>query len=466
MHKLILLALVLQCGLLSAQNWALINPDFKYNYSNDGTDTISNQIFVTHVDTLGVDSFRYELNTIGERSLAYPDTCNLRINIPQFLLRECRLGENKWSFMGTDSLNLRPKAALNEQWIFDPINGTIGTITGISAQTIFGTMDSVRVMTTALNDTVQWSKNRGILRWHLHNGPGYALMGIQGPGVGRLVPSLEEFFPFQPGDVVQFRSSYMQYPQTLYDYERFHIQARIEQPGHLEFTGISYKKHIDMNGYDSYSTNLSRTWILDSATTGSIHPVYSAPMQIVHISGGGQFPIFMIADHTVDASGNYVIWSGHSGNGSLFYWPHIVPGDCQTAPAQWPSVGYYYLDTRLGLRNFNIGFGPGSSSFKTVGAVISGDTIGSVYSDDFFHLVGIEETNLGPSKIYPDPATDHIIVPLATPGSPCTVLDAQGRTVINRSLTTDRRINVENLRAGIYLLLVNGRSPRRFSVAR
>ena len=43
----------------------LDQPDYKYNYSNDGTDTISNQVFVTHVDTLGVDSFRYELNRIA-----------------------------------------------------------------------------------------------------------------------------------------------------------------------------------------------------------------------------------------------------------------------------------------------------------------------------------------------------------------------------------------------------------------
>ena len=73
MRKLILLCCALQCGLLSAQNWALINPDYKYNYSNDGTDTISNQIFVTHVDTLGADSFRYALNRIGSRCEPCPD---------------------------------------------------------------------------------------------------------------------------------------------------------------------------------------------------------------------------------------------------------------------------------------------------------------------------------------------------------------------------------------------------------
>jgi hypothetical protein len=56
MRKSFILVLVLQCGLLSAQYWALLNPEYKYNYSNDGTDTISNQIFITHMDPLGLDS--------------------------------------------------------------------------------------------------------------------------------------------------------------------------------------------------------------------------------------------------------------------------------------------------------------------------------------------------------------------------------------------------------------------------
>ena len=58
MMRSILLLIALSGSAASAQNWALLNPAYKYNYSNDGTDTISNQIFVTHIDTLGVDSFR------------------------------------------------------------------------------------------------------------------------------------------------------------------------------------------------------------------------------------------------------------------------------------------------------------------------------------------------------------------------------------------------------------------------
>jgi len=62
---------------LIAQDRALINPAYKYNYSLGGTDTITNQIFVTQVDTLGPDSFRYALNLIGIRC----DTCSTSLGI-------------------------------------------------------------------------------------------------------------------------------------------------------------------------------------------------------------------------------------------------------------------------------------------------------------------------------------------------------------------------------------------------
>ncbi|MBK8341315.1 MAG: hypothetical protein IPK99_15620 [Flavobacteriales bacterium] len=57
----LLLSLWCSAGLF-AQNWALINPAYKYNYSLGGTDTITNQIFATQWIRLGPDSFRYAFN--------------------------------------------------------------------------------------------------------------------------------------------------------------------------------------------------------------------------------------------------------------------------------------------------------------------------------------------------------------------------------------------------------------------
>ena len=81
---------LLLCSLAQAQNWALLNPAYKYNYSNDGTDTISNQIFVTHIDTLGVDSFEYSLNLVAERCESCADV-ELILNHPQFMQRNVRV---------------------------------------------------------------------------------------------------------------------------------------------------------------------------------------------------------------------------------------------------------------------------------------------------------------------------------------------------------------------------------------
>jgi hypothetical protein len=65
MRTLSTLLLITITLLSSGQDWALINPAYRYNYSDDGTDTISNQIRVMEVDTLGVDSVLYTLNRIA-----------------------------------------------------------------------------------------------------------------------------------------------------------------------------------------------------------------------------------------------------------------------------------------------------------------------------------------------------------------------------------------------------------------
>ncbi|MEO5585529.1 MAG: hypothetical protein ABIQ75_08750, partial [Flavobacteriales bacterium] len=118
MRKLLLFCCVLPSGLLFAQNWALINPDYKYNYSNEGTDTISNQIFVTHVDTLGVDSFRYAMNRVGiacmDCTQGLTSTCYfgsnnaVRAEQRQFMGWSLARTGDQWSMEGADTLLIHP----------------------------------------------------------------------------------------------------------------------------------------------------------------------------------------------------------------------------------------------------------------------------------------------------------------------------------------------------------------------
>ena len=142
---------VLLCVAAFAQNWALLNPAYKYNYANDGTDTISNQIFVTHIDTLGVDSFRYELNRIG----VVCDTCVftssncwgedqtvIRLHRPQFLGGEAIEKDGIWWLTTTDTLRIEPAAHLGATWTSP--DGIIALVISEETEQVFGEEDSTK----------------------------------------------------------------------------------------------------------------------------------------------------------------------------------------------------------------------------------------------------------------------------------------------------------------------------------
>jgi hypothetical protein len=200
------LALLIFCLSLSAnaQNWALLNPAYKYNYSNDGTDTISNQVFVTHIDTLGPDSFRYELNTITELC----DTCQgpqlfLKTNSPEFLQRRVRAGATVWHFSDPGSFVILPLRDVGMPWLFDTLANVQATVTLIDTVDQFGASVPRKTIQLSNGNVIQLSEAYGILNWIDHT-----LIGVQGAEVGSLIPTVAGFFPYQAGDVIQYRKEY------------------------------------------------------------------------------------------------------------------------------------------------------------------------------------------------------------------------------------------------------------------
>ena len=172
MRNLAFLFLLL-CSAASAQNWALLNPAYKYNYSNDGSDTISNQIFVTHVDTLGVDSFRYELNRIGvveDNSISnYFSQCENLINPwlvrsgqMQFLGGSVLLGSQNWTLEGPDKLTMFSNAPVSYNWT-NP-DGSSASILMADTATILGVPDSIKWVGYSGGDTLLLSKDHGVVR--------------------------------------------------------------------------------------------------------------------------------------------------------------------------------------------------------------------------------------------------------------------------------------------------------------
>lgn len=465
-----LLALLLLSATAQAQNWALLNPSYKYNYSNDGTDTISNQIFVTHIDTLGVDSFNYSLNLVAELCFACADTCDLRLNMPQFLLGRCRTGTSSWSFASPGELIIRPRAAMGEQWSFNVEEGTEATLSEISEELIFGTLDSVRTMTTSLNDTVRWSKNFGILHWHMHNGTAYHTIGIQGLPSGVSVPSLEDFFRYQPGDIVQFHHTFCSGGHCGHRLERFEIQQRIEQPGHLEFFGPLHERHVGYYGEVWYTFTFEHTWVVDSMTDIRLRPLSSWPGQAMTLDGMPTSfideDLLLVAKHYQDNTGAYVITGENYYNRTLVDILDSTSADCSTLNSYTNIGGNFRLDTELGLRLFSTSYGYEISSFQTMGAIISGDTVGTFYDDAYFNIVGNEESDRFIARLYPNPAYDLVTVPNSEPGETYSVFDAQGRPVIMNTFSTSFTIDVRSLQPGSYVLKRQNHSAQRFIIIR
>ena len=180
-----LLAILLCTGVASsAQNWALINPDYKYNYSNDGTDTISNQVFVTHVDTLGVDSFRYDLNRIGSCCEPCPDapaSCDsgsgVHTGMAQFIGGQILRSGAEIRLIDMDTLVIMPWAADGANW--PSPSGGLATILFSADTIIWGQADSVKIVQYADGRLLRISKMHGVV--HTSDTAGeHLLVGVQG----------------------------------------------------------------------------------------------------------------------------------------------------------------------------------------------------------------------------------------------------------------------------------------------
>lgn len=468
MRTLFTILLIATTALVPAQDWALLNPAYRYNYSNDGTDTISNQIRVMGVDTLGVDSFRYSLNQIALRCDTCGSNCQLRIRVPQFLLSTTTTSTSFWEFRDPGLLVIRPQAALSETWIFDYPNNVTGTLTGLVEQQIFGITDSVRTMTTSLGDTVRWSKNFGILHWHMHDGPTYQLIGVHGPDTGVLIPSVRDFFPYQSGDVVEIVNfGYSNFVQSSTRH-RLHIEQRSEIADGVVLSGYSHVNHYGDNGVYLWTSHAPFEWVIDSLNWPVLRVLHSAPQQLVK---PGPIDVFtsgeeldVVAKHRIDGSGNYVIGSDSLDYLSVFLSVDAFPNDCVPMLSPGPCENALRF-TQNGLNVFVVCSPNSMTGFATWGVVLGGDTTGTINSDEYYH-VGINEMDAGINVLFPVPANDILNIPKAKPGSIYTVIDLQGRMVTTSSVPFRSVIDVRQLQPGTFILLTENSAPQRFIIAR
>jgi hypothetical protein len=470
-RSILLPALISLSASANGQNWALLNPAYKYNYANDGTDTISNQIFVTRIDTLGVDSFRYELNGVAELC----DTCAgpalyLWTNSPQFLQRSVNVGSGVWHFHDPGSFVILPQALTGEPWLFDTLATVQAMITSIDTVDQFGSSVARKVIALSDGGQLTISETYGILAWNNRE-----LIGVQGPQMGRLIPSIEQFFPFGPGDILQYAWGHVGCHPCIGEDGIFRntIVSTDISAASVLFTcdRVAYTHHYETDWNFNTShwytyDNGPSIWEAGRTELPFFDLIHSYPGQFIaprttEITYGSQWGC--IAQHELTTDGRYRIscdtlsWAEGPSH-FLDIWStntsdlvECQPRNYNTMPDQESGAVY---EEGSGLTLYRSVYFDGFEYYVQDASVIAGDTSGTLLTQD--QLLTIRDQQPFPSvTLHPDPADHTLTVDTSSP-LPISwlVLSISGQPMLSglADRMNSRTIDVSILPIGSYLM--------------
>jgi len=488
---------LLLCSVVSAQNWALLNPAYKYHYPNDGSDTISNQIFVTHIDTLGVDSFRYVLNRIGVVCSACspgyssgcwfgPETDLIHATSEQAWAGETVRAGTSWILIRQqDTLLLKPLEQLGANWAGP--DGISGTIFSLEEVEVFGDLDSLKWIGFSNGDTLALSKGNGVFRFNRSSGDAYALVGLEGlvPS-GLHFPKVIDLFDYQVGDVLQY-----------------HDESSFQSSFCVHFVEGRTKYEVIGRSDDGAVTTytLERTFTSDEE---SYYPQWWTPCGSYHDEGQEQ--ITLIVDHERFTEENlfgsgvigplypsviteYSVFDPFNGLpariavrldtlGRYVLEPYIVNNDGMGGTVLCPSMEdslmffpdgnirhRFSFTEHVGLTYSDFYYFEGGATRTLEGYMLGGEDWGTVWSNSV--ILGAQEGSVEGPRLFPNPANDFIILSSSLPGTRCSIADLQGRIVLHQRISsTAEHIDVRALQTGVYMLSLDDYRPQRFVIAR
>ena len=480
MRSLTLLS-VLLCAAASAQNWALLNPAYKYNYSNDGSDTISNQIFVTHIDTLGVDSFRYGLNRIGvvcdtcgilTSNCGTEDTFVVQDGSPQFLGIGMLNGRRNWWLYASDTLLVETDAHLGASW--EGPSGISALVISEETEQVFGESDSVKRIAYTSGDTLAISKDHGTLS--LASGPSeFTLIGIEGLEVGAQFPDILHLFDYAPNDMLQYEgdgngtngSEYWETTTTT----KYIFLSRSDTVGRTDYS-VRNLNHFHSVYYSLPSFTFSGSYTTATVDTFALSIVHDHwtpensfgcpwlntcwPKAVCAMSEDEwPGPATVLLDAWLIADQRYVIEAKASPQDDY----HRVLCGAAGDSTRWlydPNGEFYrtYVEG-IGLTSEGYFYFESGNNRNLVGYVLDGVQMGTITPD--WLIAGAEEMLAEPAlRVFPVPTADELHITTAHIGRTWTILDLFGRPLQQGRLNSGSDlIDTSKLPVGAYLLQVD-----------
>lgn len=457
-----------------SQDWAFIKPNERYHFQHTDDEIPLNTVFIDSATLIDGDSLYYlnrlfqvcdtcalDTNDFGDTLLTYLD------NQPVFLQREFAYSQ----VSGTIEMRNPYKYTLYlpgkniEEWWFDEAENMKATVHKLSEENVFGVIDSVVSYAINGKPKIKLSKNYGLIEYF-----DYELAGLENAELGQILPTWNDFYDFEVGDVfIYYGSNYtfsmpccpyiekLTIKEKYYDNGTFsYLVSKMSIGGEIWFEPVENRIVFDtsrLNIYEVYHVSQVEELLdCNNLFTHELYPfngvnsIYSFYNIANYIKSDSEISL-ILGDSVMQRENTYESLDGvFKPNDNLFsFYAKYTPGLGQT--------GYEMHD----LNNFN------EFTRYLIGYVKNGvDTTGTVFDDKFFlepnDTTGIFRNDIINFKVYPNPSTGQFSIDMGVEEQVrVNIYNLQGQIIESFVVGNKEIMDLSYLNAGIYLVKVNGK---------
>ncbi len=480
------IALLLSFECLLAQHWEPFVPGETHLFQSDTSLFPDRSVRIDSVRGNFADSLWY----FNRLLVPVPNTGSAYKNQPMFCQRTARVHPGGlFQLFDPGNIAIYTLADSGTSWLLDSMQMRMGTVTRVYEDSVFGTLDSLKVILVDGLDSLLLSKSYGLLSWPALLGPQhYAKVGIQERHVGDTLPGFAGFFPYKAGDVYFWHSEYHHQDNPGSDHDDYTWKMVVDSTTRSADRLDVYWSGIMMGG-----ALIGGIWTIKDSTGCFLRRSHDEAVEIsmsrllapYAMPEGYAYMQYSLAYPPFNLSNPPELWSSvrlHSSNDSITMTlgnqlsyggpinPVFVPAGGDSLGPAWDILNQdLQIQEGLGLVFSGWWDFETLAFLRLVGHVIDGDTVGTIWPDSVLLHAALEpETGL---RLWPNPLHDFLKVQVSDAQSyEVEILDLSGKTMLAQPMDVEAdRLDLRALPAGIYLarISVNGRmQTRRVMVAR
>jgi hypothetical protein len=451
------------------QNWQPFPGNLSLNYYNK-SENLFYTIYPDSIKTTTSDKvfyFNRVMKKVVDYNGIYDGYCSKWLdNKSQFFLDEMKYLPSSGMAVFRDSSSLfiiKSKAGLNDSWIFDSINNITATIVGLGVKTIFSNTDSVKTIGLSTGDTIELSKNYGIIRFPVFDTlMNYVeLAGDNTNKKGDIIPSVNDIFKFSTGDTLYYYGiSHGRWSLTK-KYQRIVIKSVVKNVDTLIISTKLDSYSVVKNNYSSEEDTLYYTdnnYQLKYVTTKTIltKEPFKRTAEMSRLYCSNNKPVLVSRD---------TIFGVPVIKRSIPSYAFVKKLNNDTIVCTVRSDEGPYFYTESYAENFGMiytsfsenSIGGGGNSLTLIGMVHNGKKYGKTILNSVF-----DTTADGSSltiNVFPNPSVESLSIMISRVNqiSDINIYDITGNIVFHTTEIKDKNIiNILSWHAGVYFVVVRG----------